>query len=102
MGGYVLWAPPAFLCLIIPLQAFGFVAFYPSTARSRSVHVLFIKEICQTSLQKYGPIVRVGPKAVILSDIEDLREVYRGHKYRKSSWYDFFVFDNVPNIFATT
>lgn len=51
--------------------------------------------------QTYGPVVRIGPNKLAVSNADDIREIYRSHNFLKSSWYDFFTFGGMPNTFCT-
>ncbi len=53
--------------------------------------------------QKYGPVVRVEPREVVVSDLDAFREVHRiGSGFVKSDWYKRSTPGIEDNIFAMT
>ncbi|EJD34082.1 cytochrome P450 [Auricularia subglabra TFB-10046 SS5] len=63
--------------------------------RTFNIHDLF-------ESQKYGPVVRVGASVAAFRDVEIVKEIYRTHRFRKSSWYHCLTFGNVQNSFSTS
>ncbi|EJD32604.1 cytochrome P450, partial [Auricularia subglabra TFB-10046 SS5] len=61
--------------------------------RTFNIHDLF---------EKYGPVVRVGSGVVAFRDVEIVKEIYRTHRFRKSSWYHGLTFGNIQNSFSTS
>ncbi|KAJ7650647.1 cytochrome P450 [Roridomyces roridus] len=53
------------------------------------------------SFKAYGPIVRIASNKVAVNAVDDIQEIYRGHNYRKSDWYEGFTFDGLHNNFST-
>lgn len=52
--------------------------------------------------QRYGPVVRYGPKHVSISDPQDIKRVYDyGHEFAKSAWYEGFTQANRMNSLFT-
>ncbi|KAH7386429.1 putative benzoate 4-monooxygenase cytochrome P450 [Cadophora sp. MPI-SDFR-AT-0126] len=79
------------------LNRYTNVALKLQVMRGRRVH--YIDELHS----KYGPIVRISPSEIAISDLASTREVHRiGSGYLKSEWYAKFTEENVesPGIFA--
>ncbi|EJD41987.1 cytochrome P450 [Auricularia subglabra TFB-10046 SS5] len=53
------------------------------------------------AFQRFGPVVRIGPNKLALSNPDDVREIYRSHNFLKSNWYDGFTFGGMDNTFNT-
>ncbi|KAH6949386.1 cytochrome P450 [Ilyonectria sp. MPI-CAGE-AT-0026] len=71
--------------------------FLPSTFRADRVYVL------EKLHQKYGPIVRVGPNEVSLSDWKMYRPVYTSKQnFKDPRFYGAFAFLGHGNVFAST
>ncbi|KAF5006431.1 hypothetical protein FDECE_7191 [Fusarium decemcellulare] len=50
--------------------------------------------------QKYGPVVRVSPDEVAISDLEAFSQIHKiGSGFIKSAWYDTLRFGREPGIF---
>jgi len=54
-----------------------------------------------TTVQRYGPVVRIGPNRVIFRNMDVVKTIYSTHNFRKSNWYDVFTFGGSKNIFST-
>jgi len=53
-------------------------------------------------LQKYGPIVRIGPNRVAVADPASVREIYRTHAFRKGDAYSSLTFGGTQNSWITS
>ncbi|KAK6977233.1 cytochrome P450 [Favolaschia claudopus] len=52
-------------------------------------------------IQKYGPVVRVGPNKVVFSNLEAMQSVYVQNKFPKNSGsYSHFRIDGVDHLFS--
>ncbi|KAI8584355.1 hypothetical protein K450DRAFT_219433 [Umbelopsis ramanniana AG] len=51
---------------------------------------------------KYGKVVRTGYNTVSIRDLDAVKQIYGNERFRKSSFYDAFVFNGAHNMFATT
>ncbi|KAL5333391.1 cytochrome P450 [Aspergillus crustosus] len=79
----------------------------PFLSRWTDLHVKFVwlaggrPQYVHSLHQKYGPIVRVTPDEVDISDISTAREIHRvGSKFRKSQFYR--KLGPIENLFTTT
>ncbi|KZV94364.1 cytochrome P450 [Exidia glandulosa HHB12029] len=61
--------------------------------RTMAVHEAF---------ERYGPLVRIGPNKLAVANAEEVREIYRSHKFRKSAWYDAIRFGGIHNSISTS
>ena len=58
-----------------------------------TTHVLRLQQ-CKINhhlLDRYGPVVRVGPNKVIFKDLTFQRSIYSVHKFDKSTFYKGFL-----------
>lgn len=56
--------------------------------------------VIHNALQEYGPVVRIGPNKIALSNLRDVRRIYGSEAFLKSDWYDGLTFGGTNNIFA--
>jgi len=52
-------------------------------------------------LQRYGPVVRLGPNRVAFRNIDVVKTIYTTHDFRKSSWWNILTFGGSQNMFST-
>lgn len=56
--------------------------------------------VIHNALQRYGPVVRIGPNKIALSSPVDVRRIYSSESFLKSDWYDGLTFGGIDNIFT--
>ena len=52
-------------------------------------------------LQRYGPVVRLGPNRVAFRNIDVVKTIYTTHDFRKSSWWTVLTFGGSQNMVST-
>lgn len=52
------------------------------------------------ALQRYGPVVRVGPNRVAFRNVETMKTIYGTHRFRKSNWYSVFTVGGADHMFS--
>ncbi|KAI0940348.1 hypothetical protein AcV5_001482 [Taiwanofungus camphoratus] len=57
-----------------------------------TTHILRLQQCMtvQALFERYGPVVRAGPKKVVFCDLKTVSSVYRVHKFDKSPYYKNF------------
>ncbi|KAJ5433880.1 Cytochrome P450 [Penicillium cf. griseofulvum] len=79
---------------LIPLVLVILTSYLIYHHRSTGTEVLAIYDLHQ----KYGPIVRLGPKELSVNSISGLRTIYTGAFEKHSFYNDFFVNFNTENL----
>ncbi|KAJ1678603.1 hypothetical protein EV182_003719, partial [Spiromyces aspiralis] len=51
--------------------------------------------------EKYGPIVRIGPRHISVADYKAAKTILASHDFRKTRGYSIMDIEGVPNMFST-